>query len=108
MMCTGSSVTLEIAKFAAVHYGLEEMLNQLPQEKSKSKSNGLEANDITEKIVCAPSTLPGMKGNHYTAKRGIRNQDKKWLKHRMEYRSNPNLACKYTKHLDFILSAVVF
>ncbi|KAL7873098.1 hypothetical protein AOLI_G00121690 [Acnodon oligacanthus] len=99
MMCTGSSISLEIAKLAAVYYGLEEVLNQPSTsragadcEQAIQTSNGLDVNDISKQIVCAASALPGVQGNHHTAKKAIRKQDQKWLKHRLEYRSNPNLA----------------
>ncbi|XP_036448532.1 afadin [Colossoma macropomum] len=61
-------------------------------EQAMQTSSGLDVNDISKQIVCAASTLPGVQGNHHTAKKAIRKQDQKWLKHRLEYRSNPNLA----------------
>ncbi|KAI4884600.1 hypothetical protein NFI96_034561, partial [Prochilodus magdalenae] len=108
MMCTGPSVTLEIGKLAAAYYGLEEVLNQPSQatsgdvaegEQAMQASSRLDVNDISENIVCAASTLPGKRGNHHTGKKATRKQDQKWLKHRLEFRSNPNLACKYLRKL---------
>ncbi|KAL7862185.1 hypothetical protein SRHO_G00136260 [Serrasalmus rhombeus] len=99
MMCTGSSISLEIAKLAAVYYGLEEVLTQpstsragADGEQAIQTSSGLDVNDISKQIACAASALPGVRENHHTAKKAIRKQDQKWLKHRLEYRSNPNLA----------------
>uniref|UniRef100_A0A8B9H7G8 Afadin, adherens junction formation factor a n=1 Tax=Astyanax mexicanus TaxID=7994 RepID=A0A8B9H7G8_ASTMX len=109
MLCTGSSVTLEIAKLAAVYYGLEEVLNQPSQstfrdgdiaEQATQPSSGLDMSEISGQIVCAPSTIPSTKGSYHTVKRPIRRQDQQWLKHRLEYRSNPNLAYPFQTTME--------
>ncbi|XP_072546446.1 afadin [Salminus brasiliensis] len=119
MLCTGSSVTLEIAKLAVVYYGLEEVINQQSQaattflhlpdddnsERDTQTYNGLDVNDHLGQIVCAPSALPGMSGNYHTAKRPIRRQDQ-WLKHRLEYRSNPNLASSLQRSKEMSVDSV--
>ncbi|XP_030640800.1 afadin [Chanos chanos] len=101
ILCTGSTIELEIAKLGSVFYGLEEALNQPSQLTVKDDSNvgrvmqwssnsGLDT--TPEKTLSRQQRLSGQRGDYQTVNRGTRTHNKTFLKRRVEFCSNPILA----------------
>ncbi|XP_048046375.1 afadin [Megalobrama amblycephala] len=100
MMHTGSVVTLETLKSAAVHYGFPGVFTQAPQTTSKDHDNGGQSKqkssvsdlcDSTESTESAPLRPPETFRNQHTISIPNTKQNQKLLKKKLEYRSNPNL-----------------
>ncbi|KAK9959434.1 hypothetical protein ABG768_009561 [Culter alburnus] len=100
MMHTGSVVTLETLKSAAVHYGFAGVFTQAAQTTSKDHDNGGQSKqkssvsdlcDSTELTESAPLRPPETFRNQHTISRPNTKQNQKLLKKKLEYRSNPNL-----------------
>ncbi|KAK7142793.1 hypothetical protein R3I94_012215 [Phoxinus phoxinus] len=100
MMHTGSVVTLETLKSAAVYYGFEGVFTQAPQTTSKDHDNGGQSKqkssvsdlcDRAEPSDSGPSRPPGTFRNQHSVSRANTKQNQKLLKKKLEYRSNPNL-----------------
>ncbi|KAF4101904.1 afadin [Onychostoma macrolepis] len=101
MMHTGSVVSLEIVKSAAIYYGFEGVFTQSPQTTckdpdnvgpSKQKSSVSDLHDSAEPSVSGPSRPLETFRNQHTISRVNTKQNQKWLKQKLDYRSNPNLA----------------
>ncbi|KAK2879147.1 hypothetical protein Q8A67_019938 [Cirrhinus molitorella] len=97
MTHTGSVVTLEIVKSAAVYYGFEGVFTQKAQTTCKDHVNGGPSSvsglhDSDKPPVPGPSRPLETFRNQHTISRANTKQNQKWLKQKLEYRSNPNLA----------------
>ncbi|XP_059375835.1 afadin isoform X2 [Carassius carassius] len=111
MMHTGSVVSLEIVKSAAVYYGFEGVFTQSPQTTckdhdncgpSKQKSSVSDLNDSAEASVSGPSRPLETFRNQHTISRVNTKQNQKWLRQKLDYRSNPNLAYNQEMPVDSV------
>ncbi|XP_073683627.1 afadin-like [Garra rufa] len=99
MTHTGSVVTLEIVKSAAVYYGFEGVFTQTPQTTCKDHKNSgpsKQTSSVSDFHNSAEPSVPGPSKPSetclHTTSRANTKQNQKWLKQKLEYRSNPNLA----------------
>ncbi len=74
---------------------------------SKQKSSVSDLHDRAELSVSGPSRPLETFRNQHTISRVNTKQNQKWLKQKLDYRSNPNLACECLYlHLIFCLFMV--
>ncbi|XP_016089321.1 afadin [Sinocyclocheilus grahami] len=111
MMHTGSVVSLEIVKSAAVYYGFEGVFTQSPQTTckdhdndgpSKQKSSVSDLHDSAEPSLSGSSRPSETFRNQHTISRLNTKQNQKWLKQKLDYRSNPNLAYNQEMPVDSV------
>lgn len=71
---------------------------------SKQKSSVADLHDSAEASVSGPSKPLETFRNQHTISRVNTKQNQKWLRQKLDYRSNPNLACECLySHLIFCL-----
>ncbi|XP_077094841.1 afadin isoform X2 [Siphateles boraxobius] len=100
IMHTGSVVTLETLKSAALYYGFEGVFTQSPQTTSKDHDNGGQSKQKSSVSDLCDSAEPSdsdasrplitFRNQHSISKVNTK-QNQKLLKKKLEYRSNPNL-----------------
>ncbi|XP_056332380.1 afadin [Danio aesculapii] len=104
MMQTGSVVTLEVVKSAAVYYGFEGVFVQPSPHTyedpdssgaSKEKISVFDVHDRAETCVSRPSETTRIQNSRVNPK-----QNQKLLKKKLEYRSNPNLTYNQEMPVD--------